>query len=260
MTEKEINITKIAVVAHIAPKSMSGDTSYYTRKNGLPNHEFVYRLNGNIKVDFDNHIMYNTQNTIEFLPKGQGNDIYKVTVIEPGECINVHFDTDFPLYDTAVLIAPKYYTDLRHLFLEINKVWFQKSDGYYYEAMSLLYKIINILTVREQKSGYGPHYKKIKIGVEYINEYYCNPDLDYEKIAAMCDISYVYFRKLFSECMKASPSEYVMKKRIDYAKELLMSGQYKISDIAEITGFCDVYYFSRVFKKITGISPSKYFT
>ena len=55
-----------------------------------------------------------------------------------------------------------------------------------------------------------------------------------------------------------SPRQYVTKMKIDYAKELLMINRYNISEIAELCGFENVYYFSNVFKKQVGISPIAY--
>lgn len=55
------------------------------------------------------------------------------------------------------------------------------------------------------------------------------------------------------------PVKYLTQLRIEYAKELLITGRYSIGEIAEMCGFENVYYFSTVFKKHTGIPPSKYF-
>ena len=55
-----------------------------------------------------------------------------------------------------------------------------------------------------------------------------------------------------------SPIKYITKKRISYACDLLVSNKYSVSDIASMTGYSDVYYFSRVFKENTGMSPLEY--
>ena len=46
--------------------------------------------------------------------------------------------------------------------------------------------------------------------------------------------------------------------RINYAKELINSGEYSIADVSFISGFSDVSYFSREFKKSTGLTPKDY--
>ena len=55
-----------------------------------------------------------------------------------------------------------------------------------------------------------------------------------------------------------SPIKYITKKRISYACDLLVSNKHSVSDIASMAGYSDVYYFSRVFKENTGMSPSDY--
>ena len=77
-------------------------------------------------------------------------------------------------------------------------------------------------------------------------------------IALLCDISPIYFRKLFQKIYKTSPIKYLIKIRINKAKEFLRGDYLSISDIAKLTGFSSVYTFSKAFKKETGISPSEY--
>lgn len=57
---------------------------------------------------------------------------------------------------------------------------------------------------------------------------------------------------------KHSPKQYMLIYKIEKAKILLASGQYTITDITYMLGFCDSKYFSRQFKKICGVCPSKY--
>lgn len=62
------------------------------------------------------------------------------------------------------------------------------------------------------------------------------------------------FKKLTGQTIFA----YLNKLRIEKAKQLLSTGFYTVTDVASRTGFHDVYYFSKVFKKLTGMSPGKY--
>lgn len=67
-----------------------------------------------------------------------------------------------------------------------------------------------------------------------------------------------YFSELFKKTFKMSPVRFVTKLRIDYAKELLVTNRYSVSEIVETCGFSNAYYFSNVFKKQTGFSPSQH--
>ena len=58
--------------------------------------------------------------------------------------------------------------------------------------------------------------------------------------------------------MNTTIISYVNKLRIESSKSLLLSSDLNISEIASTTGFFDINYFSRIFKKYTGISPTDY--
>lgn len=70
-----------------------------------------------------------------------------------------------------------------------------------------------------------------------------------------------HIRKIFKKETGKSPLNYLNEKRIAYAKDLLANRKkscYKIKDIANLCGFDDPYYFSRLFKKITKVTPESW--
>ena len=93
---------------------------------------------------------------------------------------------------------------------------------------------------------------------EYIAENYKNPDFSYKELCRSVGLEYAYFSELFKKTFKMPPVRFVTKMRIDYAKELLVTNRRSIAEIAEMCGFSNTYYFSNVFKKQTGFSPSQY--
>ena len=75
-------------------------------------------------------------------------------------------------------------------------------------------------------------------------------------------LSATYFMKLFKKETGLTPNDYLITKRIEYAKRLLSNRRalrYKIKDVAAMCGYSDPFYFSRVFKKKTGSSPEVMF-
>ena len=74
--------------------------------------------------------------------------------------------------------------------------------------------------------------------------------------AACCSPSYL--RTLFRNAFGESPMHYLNRTRIEHAKEMISSNLFRMEEIATACGFQNVYYFSRVFKSYTGISPGKY--
>ncbi len=76
-----------------------------------------------------------------------------------------------------------------------------------------------------------------------------------EELAALCAVSTTHFRRLFRRLYGMTPTEYRNRLRIERAKRLLYTGGRSVGEIAEEVGFESIFYFSRVFKAETGVSP-----
>lgn len=77
-------------------------------------------------------------------------------------------------------------------------------------------------------------------------------------VAAQCGVSPAYLRTLFAKETGMSITEFRDLLRIRAAKEMLSSDLFSVRETAEALGYCDVYYFSRSFRKATGISPARF--
>ena len=67
-----------------------------------------------------------------------------------------------------------------------------------------------------------------------------------------------YFANRFSKALGISPRNYIINKRIEKARQLLWLGGMTVAHVAREVGFADEFYFSRVFKNLTGMPPGKY--
>ena len=80
-----------------------------------------------------------------------------------------------------------------------------------------------------------------------------------QALAEEFGFNYTYLSYLFKKTLGRSPSEYVTQCRIDQAKRLLsQSEERSVKEISNAVGYDDPYYFSRVFKAATGLSPPEY--
>ena len=86
----------------------------------------------------------------------------------------------------------------------------------------------------------------------------CTEDISVPMLAEREMMSISHFRALFRKAFACSPYEYLMKVRINKATYYLLESDMRIGEIAEICGFADQMYFSRVFAKRCGMSPSDY--
>lgn len=108
--------------------------------------------------------------------------------------------------------------------------------------------------VIEQKEEKVPVIEQI---ITEIQEHYTE-NITLTELAKKYGISVGYLSSLIKENVGLSYSDYVTARRIQKAKELLEDERLSMEQIAEQTGFRDHFYFIKVFKKHTGITPGKY--
>lgn len=99
--------------------------------------------------------------------------------------------------------------------------------------------------------------KTIDNVVSDIREHYME-DISLTSLAAKYNISMARLSEMIKEHLSLNFSDYISSLRIQRAKELLRDESLSIQEIAEIVGYNDYFYFTKVFKKVEGISPSKY--
>ena len=123
------------------------------------------------------------------------------------------------------------------------------------ERLSLSFKLLCEMARDANRSELDANQQKIKAGLTYLqNNFKENCPVD--QLAKMCCISPGHFRKLFSECLGMTPVEYRNKLRVQKALTLLKTGVYTVEEVAEAIGVSDVKYFSKLFKRHAGVSPS----
>jgi len=91
----------------------------------------------------------------------------------------------------------------------------------------------------------------------YIGKNYQN-DISMQSAAQFMGYSEAYFCKLFKQCFRVNFSAYLNEYRIDKAKVMMADPRISIKDIGIACGYSDSNYFARVFKRITGQTPSDY--
>lgn len=97
----------------------------------------------------------------------------------------------------------------------------------------------------------------IKKAIRYISRNFASP-LTLEEVAGEVHLNPAYFSTMFKQSTGSSFKEYLNMVRIEESKRLLSNTDYSVIDIAVATGFEDQSYFSKVFKKYTGLTPKQY--
>lgn len=110
---------------------------------------------------------------------------------------------------------------------------------------------------KSREEGRSPGQKIIEEAIAYISGHYMEP-LTLGELAELHGMSPKQFSYFFHKYTGYRPIDYVIHYRMERARELLKAGSYPISDIAVSVGYANALYFSRMFKKKFGVSPSAY--
>ncbi|WP_238884156.1 AraC family transcriptional regulator [Clostridium sp. YIM B02551] len=152
-----------------------------------------------------------------------------------------------------------YYT-IEVLFRKLTNLWDEKLLGYEFASKTILqeilYEILN--NINRKKSNYSTALKVNNI-ISYLNEN-IKRKITLNELSELVKLSPTYLSRSFKEITGYSIIEFFNKMKIDKAKELIIDGDKKVKEVAEILGFKDEFYFSRIFKRIEGISPSEFYS
>lgn len=187
--QERINITDIKHIdLYDSDKENTPTVCEYT--TSLRYNELIFGISGQSTVIFGNKTLYDRDNSIRFLPKGETKGRYIVKLEKPSKCIDIYFDADIPISTEAITLQNK--GALAEDFLKIYNLWRSKRPGYYSKCMSVLYNIINRLKWREQYFS-GSQYENLDRAFDYMAENYKDKDFDYGKMTEASGLSYENF-------------------------------------------------------------------
>ena len=138
-----------------------------------------------------------------------------------------------------------------------------KSDKIYCQAMANAKAsifIINILRHFEDDLTVK-HDKKVNRQIDFIKNYIdsnYSEDIKLEQLSTMAYMNKFHLISEFKQSYRVTPIEYLILKRIEISKNLLISTNHSMEEISSIVGFNSQSYFNQVFKKKTGQTPSQF--
>lgn len=239
--------------------------------------EFIRVLEGNLLLSLNGETFDMPKNTVAFIPSGllhsaipQNNCVYECAVLGqnmyyPEACwkrvkqIQNHEYEVKSIYDSKDKRIHQYIWNLFEASVNTD-------DSGVYELMirGALYSFLAI-ALKEPSQSEVPsntpqsirRINQIKQALEFIENSYALP-LTLNELAASIGMSPKYFCQFFKEMSQRSPIDYLNHYRIERACDLLRISNQSIMDIAENTGFHDMSYFIKMFKKYKGITPKQY--
>ncbi len=216
---------------------------------------FAYKTTGKTTYNQNDVTILSDPYHLVFLPKGSS---YSYTVEEAGECIlfELDFGEKIP-FDKVTSFPVRSAPDVLSSAAKAERFWTYKKQGYRNKCMSCIY---NILSNVNTDGSYvnSTKYDIIRPSIKYLEEHLDDPDIDTDFLASLSGISIPYFRKIFNNIYKMPVAKYIESVRIGKARELLKNDYDSVGEVAECVGYRNIYHFSKVFKKVTGMSPTEY--
>lgn len=221
---------------------------------------YIYKGAGHFYVD-NQWIDLAAGNIILFRPSEP--QVYSYFASEKPEIYWIHFTGT----DCERLLA-KYNIDncyigenmaLKLLFQDITMELQLKKHLYEDMVLSNFYQILTTIcrTRQEMLAPCENNFSIDRLIIE-LNQNYAR-DWNVPVMADFCKLSESHFAHMFKLRTGAAPMHYLNALRIEKSKELLTSDSMAVSAVARLVGFPDPLYFSRVFKKYTGVTPQKFY-
>lgn len=239
------NILYYDEMASMEKKNVTEDDSTYLQKVD------VNALNPVILQKFlSNGLLEETENFVKDYFYAIGQEPLESLVFRNYVTLNVRFSVMSFLKEIGC--------DTRTLEQEDTEDVLSESSKSLENAIAYAEKIISqAIALRDQNSG-NKNRSILKTAVDFIDSHYMEEDMSLNKAANAANVSANHFSALFSQNMGQTFIEYLTNLRMNKAKEYLRCTSMRSSEIAGEIGYKDAHYFSYLFKKTQGMTPSDY--
>ena len=246
MRFENMRIDKIRTIVYYKPDSVS-----WSAKNRR-DHIIGVNLTGYTQHDLGYKHLDLEPDYIYFFNQ---KDDYKAFVDKAGCCYSIHFTTYEEIETESFCKKISNTEEILNRIKKIESEWIchngrelsMLSD--FYGLCNTFYNIIN--------APYTKRDRRIIEAKEYIDLHFKEKDC-LSKAVEISKVSRRRFNDIFKLSFNSTPNSYIISSKTDYAKELLALGYLSIFDVSEMSGFSDVYYFSKMFKKEVGVTPGAY--
>lgn len=214
----------------------------------LPVHTLTYHFDDYMTYDFGTYSIKAEKNTVLYLPPNKPCRLCG----ETDHIVRIEFQCDQTFAPQQ--FALKQPDLVKNLFFELDSIWRSNLPNKSYRALSVFYRILAELS-RPVPKEYSDTVRQI---LSFIHNHFNEPTLTVKDIANTLSISESRLYQAFHDACGMTPKEYILSFRLQHACALLKTGQYKVYEVAEKSGFSDTKYFMTAFKRKMGISPKQY--
>lgn len=237
-----------------------------SRDKGRLDYQIIYIIKGKCLIRMDNDSLWiNEGNMILYKPNQP--QYYSYFFKDSTEVYWIHFSgygateylSKLDLLKNTIypIVFDNKCTELFRMIMnemQIQKpLYSQQASSYFYELLVTISRLINFSN-ESHPEMLKDDFKKV---IELMHFKY-NENHPISFYANECNLSLYRFMHKFKELTGMAPLEYLTRVRVEIAKNLLLNSSLSISDVSSIIGYENPLYFSRVFKKETGVSPRFY--
>lgn len=240
---------------------------YVDRAKGSKHHILIYNLEGKGKIKINQHEYDILPNHFFVIPAGTAHT-YHSDKQDPWSIYWIHFDGEKSIYFSRMfgrlnVISPSPISRTKERIDLFTEMLVNLSMGYSRDNLEFVNLCLWHLLATFM---YVPQFRQILIGreidystaaIQYMRDNICKP-IRLKDIAHHAGYSPSHFSKLFTAKTGHSPVEYLNQLKIQEACRRLDISKESIAYIAQEMGYNDTFYFSRIFKRIMGQSPSTY--
>lgn len=216
---------------------------------------FLYIVSGEVECTVERKKLIFPENSLIYLPEGSMHSITlkKDTVFRRIDFILTDGENKILFSQKPMIIYESTPKHIEEITKQLCDTFASHSVGYISKCISAVSRLISEISADTSISKTS----LLDSAINYMNENLTS-DFSIEYLAELCNMSSAHFRRLFKAQFNMTPIKYKNTMRVSKAKMLLRRSSLSIGEIASFLGFDSEYYFSRVFKNITGISPGEY--
>ena len=239
--------------------------------------EFARVLSGNLLLTINEQDVPLSEGMVAFVPSGflhsyapEENCIYDVVVLDTSMLTNKS-SSGRKLIRKVInhelelqMSFDQNQADICKIIWSLFDAISAKPEGHELVVQGALYQFFGIAisqNYRESVSSYTPRSSKrmwqLKQALELIETSYALP-LTLKELSASAQMTPKYFCKFFQEMTHRTPIDYLNYYRIEQATYLLSTTNQSVTEVAYNTGFNDLSYFIKIFKRYKGITPKQY--
>ena len=215
-----------------------------------------FKLSGVTRYIQEDNCVTVTPGKLVYIPAGAS---FRTEIPEPGEYIELWYSSDPPADRTIRVYSDFGVKEMEMLFSKAVSYCAVRDAAAWFNCQAQLELIFALVAHSSDDYLSASMRRQLTPALDYLTENLFSTDFSVGEMKKRVGMSDKHFRKLFVSFCHMTPQRYVITERINYARAILADDpRASVQSVSEAVGYIDPFYFSRLFKKEMGMSPSLY--